>query len=726
MIIEACPRAKFVEYSSDLLEAMNSTNLISRTLDIKQFDLQFDPVKGFLQTGSSSNVIDMELSPKISRIVFSQFRSFLGSSKLTGQISWSLKKLIRGLSPSDIRNINPLYFFDVIYNYLEQTEVTDRKTMQVIAQKIRDVWYVLYDYQFSLGELSDLNIKTLIGEVFREFRLKEFQFSSSDKCKDIFMKIGQTNPEKYSTVSNRVLAEVYFEQCKKCTSIESCTVDTKDILILGKLNCFVPAKLLNRVSGETFTNNLDYLQECHYDKAQGEVLSSKIGEIQNLKFDHISSLRNSLCNIFDSADIENYLKESMLRYDRSQLWHLLTLELENGDNFGDPDPKNECVSQIRTLALNQLNREEFKSTCNGPKWEYNFVNLLPFEILTSKDIQIMSECQFDRMLEKLTREKSAMLNYEAQKAIYDRVSWNGLKNLRPEEILRIRHILPYFVHSVNITHLNFLNTHVVNKLSYSNWSKAQFSEAFEHYTTSHRLTISKLNEVEIQTMGRFLCGIPRRKIVMLPIEILTSDRIFDNLDCPDNSIVSEFAKYQLNKNFAKFYSERDSVKLLMRPNLLLAINDLNQISADIFPLIPDQVFEKIDTNVLRKFTNVGYLTPYQAKRYREVNPFSMAAFELENIIDPFLADTLFLGISDENDFDLPLVLSFDSETSEEQNSQSSVTRKSNLNEAGEDSENFEYSSIYSRLIYININSSSKLTSCFLMFYSSILFKLIVS
>ena len=697
MIVETCPHAKFVEYSSDLLQAMNTTSLAERIMDIKQFDLQFDFVQGFIQTGSSLNVIDMELSPQLSALVFSQFRTFLGTSEITGQIARSLKKLVRGFTTEDVRELNPFYFFDVIFVYLDQLESPNRKMMQVIAQKVQSVWYVLNQEKFNLGKLSDLNIKSLTGEVFREFALENFNFTNKDKCKDVFMKIGQTNVNDYSMNSNRILAELYFTQCKFCESVEKCEYESQDISILGILNCFLPAKMLDRISKETLKRNLDQLQSCDFDQSQGKALQSKLGKLEELNFDQIASIRNSLCNIFETSEIEKYLKNSLLRYDRLQLWHLLALQLESGKTFGDQSNSSECVSNIRTLVFIKLKNEDlFKSNCRGTKSDYGFINLIPSDILSQTDIRTMSECQFHRVIEHLSKRNPNKLTQATKQTIFDRVSWTGLETLRPEELIRLRDLLPDFVPAKNISMLNFSNANVVKTLSQSNWTTEQLSAGFEHYLKTNDLTVFKLTPFHLNILGRFLCGFPSNLLFHLNIqlEIFKTDTVFDHLDCPDNALVTDVVSI--------YHPTLDEMKLTIRPNMLLGLKHLNRITAAQFALIPDKTFEKLDLEVLENFDGIEKLTPKQAQHYQKVIAWSGNVIEFSYILDPFLAGTEFYS-QEAADFDTPMLLKYDSTKLDTENAKNTVT--SNSLDREDQNNDFSEGEYYSRVIYISINSA---------------------
>ena len=645
LVLETCPHAKLVEYGSDLLQSMEALSKTLQASDLKQFDLHFNVIQGFIKTGSSHNIIDLDLSLVMSRIVYTQFRKFLGKVPLTGQISRSLKKLVRGFAPSDVRNLNPFYFFDVIAVYLEQAKkVADRKMMQVIVSKLRDVWWTIHNEQFSVTKLSDLQIISLNGEVFRELQFQEMTaFGSVAKCKDVFMKVGQTDSSKYSMESNRILAELYLIQCKGCKQAHECKILSEDVIIMGHLFCYLPAKVLRNISPAVLLQNLDLIQECIFDEEQGKALAPNIPAIASLSADQFSSLRKSLCVLYKTNEISEYLIESKVRYDRTYLWHILALELERGRNFADSGSTGICVSEVRNIVLTKLASEDFETgDCpNGPE-NYNFLKLLPASSITAVDIYSMATCQFWRNVEFMAQ-NAEVLPLETRKAIKMKLfTAKSIRNHSPEELLRISHFLPHFLHPANISSLDFSNLLAVNKLSMvPGWTIEHLSSGFNHFLLTNNLSIDKLSILHVKIMGRFLCGISPNGILHLRASILTSDGVFDHLDCP---VQSNNAQEVVSSHLFRFHSaaikskaanEAVDITLMTHPNILLAMRDLSGLSEDVIGSIPDKLFQKLDLYQLATIPQVNILTPSQAQMFKKVVGDSHKnANVIELILDP--------------------------------------------------------------------------------------------
>ena len=732
LVLETCPHAKLVEYGSNLLQSMEALSDTLQNSDLKQFDLHFNEIQGFIKTGSSHNIIDLDLSLVMSRIVYTQFRKFLGGVPVTGQIAHSLKKLVRGFAPSDIRNLNPFYFFDAIAVYLDQTEkMADRKMMQVIVSKLRDVWWTLHNEQFMVTKLSDLHIISLNGEVFRELQFHELTgFDSDSKCRDVFMKIGQTDPRRYSTESNRILAELYLIQCKGCQQAHECDVNNDDVAIMGNLFCYLPAEVLKIVSPSVLLQNLDFIQECTFDEAQGNALGPKLPSIASLTSDQFSSLRNSFCVLYRTNNISNYLIESKIRYDRTYLWHILALELEKGRSFGDSSSNGSCVSEIRAIALSKLVTEEFESSeCeNGPE-KFHFLRLLPVTSIYASDIYSMAHCQFWRNVEYLAENANVLLP-ETIKAIKTKLfSSKSLRNHSPEELLRISWLLPQFLHPSNMSSLDFSNSLVVNKLSLvPGWTHDHLANGFNHFLHTNKLSVDKLSVLHVKTMGRFLCGIAPSAILYLRAGILTSDGVFDHLDCPPksgntlNSVSSSFFQFHSAALKSKTAGEAADITLMTHPNILLAMDALGDLSEDVIASIPDNVFQKLDMDQIVTIQKVDVLTPAQAEIFKKVIGGSLKNTEVISLVTDALTFTAPVDSSDipplmKN----PIFLKF----LEDGHSDSKEVVSSPLPSNQDLNDQVEVETSYSRIVWIYYSFSTSLKLSYICVFMSYFVTLLI-
>ena len=224
-------------------------------------------------------------------------------------------------APSHMSRIADSDFFDVIELLVKKT--LSEQVLIEIAVKTK-TWKEFYRKpsfaNFSLIDLTYSEIEALGGYVLKHFKMTEFLDlkMESVKCRTIFGLIGESinldnQPDFVINSKFESLVSFYVDNCsgasKSLHRKHEPQINSRDMAILGSLNCFLNEKI-KLVDDEVLKDNFYRFSDCLFTREQGIHMHNKLssmlgkGKIAIGIPEILTILGPNTCLVFTSNEIE--------------------------------------------------------------------------------------------------------------------------------------------------------------------------------------------------------------------------------------------------------------------------------------------------------------------------------------------------------------------------------------------------------------------------------------